>query len=191
MQKPQAFYRKMLWDVSPIEMLAHAPMAAGATERVSGWGWQDERDSWNWPDGGTHTVRVFSKCANHSAAVLPTDNITGAVELLLNGKPVSGSPAPIGPATQFIATFQVPFQKGTLQARSVDLLIGPLDLEMLIPLRQSEMAHRACDALRCLTPLHRPMSALRGPWPPSRGRLALAVAAVMGGGRLTGGRKRL
>ena len=35
MQKPQAFYRRMLWDAAPITMLVHHPMAAGQTEKVS------------------------------------------------------------------------------------------------------------------------------------------------------------
>lgn len=48
MQKPQSFYRTVLWDAAEINMLVHHPMSSSQKEHVSGWGWMDERDSWNW-----------------------------------------------------------------------------------------------------------------------------------------------
>lgn len=48
MQKPQSFYRTVLWDAAEINMLVHHPMNSSQKEHVSGWGWMDERDSWNW-----------------------------------------------------------------------------------------------------------------------------------------------
>lgn len=104
-------------------MLVHKPVSSGQNEKVSGWGWPDERDSWNWPAGSTTTVRVFSKCSKSS---VPSENISGSVELLLNGKPVSGSPASIGPSTEFTAQFTVPYQPGTLEARCTNIPDSPL-----------------------------------------------------------------
>ena len=46
-RKPQAFSRNVLWDVEPITMMVHSPIPKGQKEIVTGWGWPDERDSWN------------------------------------------------------------------------------------------------------------------------------------------------
>jgi hypothetical protein len=35
MQKPQAFYRTVLWDAAQINMLVHSPMVAHQTEQVA------------------------------------------------------------------------------------------------------------------------------------------------------------
>jgi beta-galactosidase len=104
-QKPQSYYRTVLWDNSPIEMAVHRPPGTQG-ERVSGWGWPDEVQSWTWDghEGKPLEVRVFAKCKS------------GKVALKLNGKDVSGSPALINRATQFTASFTVPFAAGKLSA---------------------------------------------------------------------------
>ena len=47
-KKPQSQFRNVLWGVSDLEVVSHAPMAAGATEVVSRWGWRDEEVGWTW-----------------------------------------------------------------------------------------------------------------------------------------------
>ena len=47
-EKPQGVYRRVLWDVSPLEIAVHAPVPKGKTEVVAQWGWPDERQSWSW-----------------------------------------------------------------------------------------------------------------------------------------------
>ena len=120
MQKPQAFYRTVLWDAADINMLVHHPMGINQKEKVSGWGWMDERDSWNWEgsEGTPLQVRVFSKCSTQS---VPGPNANGTVSLTLDGKPVPGSPMQIGYASEFMATFMVPYSKGTLEAKCTNL----------------------------------------------------------------------
>jgi beta-galactosidase len=120
MQKPQAFYRTVLWDAAEINMLVHHPIATGEKEEVSRWGWPDERDSWTWrvPDGTPMTVRVFSKCSTKS---MPGPGEVGVVKLTLNGADVPGSPMNISGATEFMATFTVPFAKGTLAAACTNI----------------------------------------------------------------------
>eukprot|EP00035_Acanthoeca_spectabilis_P026649 m.463609 g.463609 ORF g.463609 m.463609 type:complete len:1116 (-) comp23110_c0_seq1:127-3474(-) len=120
MQKPQAFYRTVLWDAANITMLVHHPMAANAQEKISSWGWPDERDSWTWDvaEGTNMSVRVFSKCSTKS---IPGPNDVGAVRLTLNGADVPGSPMNISYATEFMATFNVPYAKGKLEAACTNL----------------------------------------------------------------------
>lgn len=120
MQKPQAFYRTVLWDAANITMLVHHPMAANAQEKISSWGWPDERDSWTWDvaEGTNMSVRVFSKCSTKS---IPGPNDVGAVRLTLNGADVPGSPMNISYATEFMATFNVPYVKGKLEAACTNL----------------------------------------------------------------------
>lgn len=109
LNKPQAAYRTVLWDASPIEMLVHRPAAGGGVgkEHVSRWGWMDEQASWTWSghEGEALQVRVFAKCAS------------GSVTLTLDGAAVPGSPAQISRATEFTATFDVPYKAGALKAQ--------------------------------------------------------------------------
>ncbi len=107
-QKPQSYYRTVLWDNSPLEMAVHRPPGL-VGEKVSRWGWPDEVQSWSWPghEGEAMAVRVFAKCADEQ------------VSLKLNGKEVSGSPATVSRQTEFIASFTVPYEAGTLSASCV------------------------------------------------------------------------
>ena len=60
--KPQWYYRRVLWGLSPIEMLVQRPVPDGRTEVISWWGWSDELRSWTWPgsEGKTLKIRVYS-----------------------------------------------------------------------------------------------------------------------------------
>merc|ERR1712178_24667 len=73
-QKPQSFYRNVLWGVSPLEMLVHRPMASGHSEKLGGWGFPDLLKSWTWPghEGEALQVVVYSKsqaCPNVTVAL--------------------------------------------------------------------------------------------------------------------------
>lgn len=84
-------------------------MTSSQHEKVSGWGWPDEMQSWTWPghEGESLAVRVFARCDS------------GSVDLKLNGKAVASSPAPCSYATEYIATFDVKYAPGTLTASCV------------------------------------------------------------------------
>jgi len=102
-KKPQSLYRDVVWKRSGTQIVVHRPMAEGAVEKVSSWGWPDELNSWTWPgdEGKTMTVRVFS---------LHPD-----VQLTLNGKIIGTKTLEKGSIT---AVFEVPYEPGTLKAVS-------------------------------------------------------------------------
>jgi len=108
-QKAQSFYRTVLWDVSTIEMAVHRPMTDSQKEKVSGWGWPDEMQSWTWPghEGESLSVRVFARCAS------------GQVDLKLNGKAVEKSPQPCSYETEYMSEFDVAYAAGSLTASCV------------------------------------------------------------------------
>jgi beta-galactosidase len=101
-KKPQSFYRDVVWGRSQIEMAVHAPIPEGQRERVSGWGWPDEAQSWNWPgqEGKPLQVAVYSRC--------------NTVRLELNGKVIGEKP--VSAATKLTAKFDVPYAPGELRA---------------------------------------------------------------------------
>ena len=101
-KKPQGRYRDVLWDESVIEMNVHEPMPEGLGEQISAWGWPQEFASWNWEgnEGRPLQVRVFTKAAQ--------------VRLELNGETVGERN--LVEADKYIATFDVPYQPGTLTA---------------------------------------------------------------------------
>jgi beta-galactosidase len=102
-KRAQSYYRDILWGAgSKVYIAVHAPIPEGKEEKVSYWGWPDERPSWTWDgvDGKTLAVRVYSACEK--------------VELLLNGKPIGAQDT--SRQTKFLATFQVPYAPGTLKA---------------------------------------------------------------------------
>ncbi len=101
-KKPQSYYRDVVWGRSLIEMAVQVPLPAGVQERVSAWGWPNERRSWNWPgqDGNPLQVRVYSRC--------------DTVRLELNGKKIGEKQ--VSAATRLTAEFKVPYQPGELRA---------------------------------------------------------------------------
>ena len=101
-KKPQSYYRDVVWRRSQIEMAVHTPVPDGARERVSNWGWPDEKRSWNWPgrEGKPMQVAVYSRC--------------DSVRLELNGQVIGEKP--VSAATKLTARFDVPYQPGELRA---------------------------------------------------------------------------
>jgi len=101
-KKPQSFYRDVVWGRSQLEMAVHAPIPEGQRERVSGWGWPDESQSWNWPgqDGQPMPIAIYSRCE--------------AIRLELNGKIIGEKP--VSAATKLMAEFEVPYAPGELKA---------------------------------------------------------------------------
>ncbi len=101
-KKPQSFYRDVVWQRSPIEMMVHAPIPAGLSENLSWWGWPDEAQSWTRPgqEGKPLQVSVYSRC--------------DTVRLELNGKVIGEKP--VSAATKLTARFDVPYATGELRA---------------------------------------------------------------------------
>ncbi len=98
-KKPQIYYREVVWGGAKINLAVHAPLAEGRAERVSGWGWPDERQCWTWPgsEGKTLDVTAYSSCQS--------------VRLELNGKEIATQPV-----NKMAARFKVPYQPGELRA---------------------------------------------------------------------------
>lgn len=101
-KKPQSFYRDVVWRRSPMEIAVHAPTPPGLHEIVSGWGWPDETQSWNWPgqEGKPLQVVIYSRCER--------------VRLELNGQVIGEEP--VSDATKLTARFEVPYAPGELRA---------------------------------------------------------------------------
>jgi beta-galactosidase len=101
-KKPASYYRDVVWRRSQIEMFVHAPISFGLTETVSGWGWPDEYQSWNWTgqEGKSLPISVYSRC--------------DTVQLRLNGK-IIGEKS-VSEATKLTARFEVPYFPGELVA---------------------------------------------------------------------------
>ena len=115
-KKPQSYYRDVVWGRSQIEMAVHAPIPEGQQERVSGWGWPDEAQSWNWTgqEGKPLQVAVYSRCEN--------------VRLELNGKVIGEKP--VSDATKLTAKFDVPYAPGEL--RAIGLIEGKAVAERIL-----------------------------------------------------------
>jgi len=116
-KKPQSFYHDVLWQISPVEMAVHAPLAEGCTETVSYWGWPDEQQSWTWPghEGELFDVNVYSRASK--------------VVLQLNGKTIDEKP--VSDSTRFTASFKVRYQPGELKALAYnqDKLLGEVSFK--------------------------------------------------------------
>ncbi len=99
-KKAPFYHREVIWGGAKVNLAVHAPIPAGRRERVSQWGWPDERQSWTWPgsEGEPLDVTVYSSCET--------------VRLELNGKEIATQP--VGP--RMITRFKVPYQPGELRA---------------------------------------------------------------------------
>lgn len=101
-KKPQLYYRDVVWGTANVTMAVHAPLPEGRKEKISGWGWPDEQQSWTWPgqEGKLVDVAVYSSCDE--------------VRLELNGKVIDTKP--VSKQTKLTAKFRVPFAPGELKA---------------------------------------------------------------------------
>lgn len=102
-KKPQSYYRDVVWRLRDISMAVHAPVAEGKQEVVNGWGWTDERLSWNWEgmEGKTMTVNVYSRSPK--------------VRLYLNDKLIGEKETD---KELYTASFEVPYEPGKLTAQN-------------------------------------------------------------------------
>jgi beta-galactosidase len=101
-KRPQSYYRDMLWGMgSGIYIVVHHPLPS-ADPVVTFWGWPLVGPDWTWPghEGETFTVEVYSAYEQ--------------VELFLNDTSLGTKPA--GRGAGFTATFEVPYEPGTLRA---------------------------------------------------------------------------
>jgi beta-galactosidase len=103
-KRPQSYYRDILWnrgDTLTIEV--HQPHPEDQEPKTSYWGWPLVSPNWTWPghEEETFQVDVYAACEE--------------VELLLNGESLGTQPT--GREERFIASFDVPYQAGTLTAR--------------------------------------------------------------------------
>jgi beta-galactosidase len=99
-KKPQLYYREVIWGNAKVNLAVHAPIPEGRNERVSGWGYPDERQSWTWPgsEGKPLDVIVYSSCQS--------------VRLELDGKEIETKLV----NNKMVAKFKVPYQPGELRA---------------------------------------------------------------------------
>mgnify|MGYP000894752564 FL=1 len=105
-RKVPSFYQHVVWGKSKVEMFVHRPVPEGKREAVSNWGFPDELKSWNWEgqEGKKFQVHVYTR--------------SQLVKLELNGKPVGEQQVDLGKS--ITATFEVPYEAGTLVARCFD-----------------------------------------------------------------------
>ncbi len=105
-RKVPSYYQHVVWGKSKVEMFVHRPLPEGKREVTSSWGFPDELKSWNWSghEGEKFQVHVYTR--------------SQLVRLELNGRTV-GEQA-VDTASSITATFEVPFEPGTLVARCYD-----------------------------------------------------------------------
>lgn len=102
-KRPRSYYRDALWNDKPtVSAFVHCPVPSFAGPGKSRWGWDDVKASWTWPgwEGKPLQVDVYSSCES--------------VQLTLNNK-VLGT-KPVSRATEFKASWQVPYEPGSLVA---------------------------------------------------------------------------
>jgi beta-galactosidase len=100
------YYQQVVWRNSQVELFVHQPVPAGVKELSSPWGYPDELKSWSWEghEGENMLVHVYTR--------------SKLVRLELNGKLVGEQT--VDDNTSIIATFEVPYEAGTLTARCFD-----------------------------------------------------------------------
>jgi beta-galactosidase len=105
-RKVPSYYQYVVWGKSKVEMFVHRPIPEGKREVTSRWGFPDELKSWNWPgyEGKKFLVHVYTRSRN--------------VKLELNRKIVGEQNIEQGKS--ITATFEVPYEPGTLVAHCYD-----------------------------------------------------------------------
>jgi beta-galactosidase len=105
-RKVPSYYQYVVWGKSKVEMFVHRPIPKGKREVTSSWRFPDELKSWNWTghEGEKFQVHVYTRSQQ--------------VRLKLNGKVVGEQNT--DPGKSITATFEVPYEAGTLIARCFD-----------------------------------------------------------------------
>jgi beta-galactosidase len=100
------YYQHVVWRDHKLSMFVHRPIPSGKVELVSPWGFPDELKSWNWEghEGEPMQVHVYTR--------------SPLVRLELNGKVVGEQS--VDDSQSITATFEVPYEPGTLIARCFD-----------------------------------------------------------------------
>ncbi len=105
-KRPQSFYRDVLWKNNQLSVFVRPAFPSFAQnpnrQSWSKWHWFDDVADWNWSGSESLPleVKVYSSCEK--------------VELLLNGKSLGVKE--VNRKTKFMASWQVPYQPGTLKA---------------------------------------------------------------------------
>jgi beta-galactosidase len=102
-RKPRSYYRDILFkNDNKLSLFVKSPVSSFKLKNDSPWGWEDIKPSWTWPgyEGKNMEVVAYSAC--------------DSVQLLLNNKLLGTRLT--SRATEFKATWQVPYQKGTIKA---------------------------------------------------------------------------
>ena len=103
-RKPISHYRDIIWngDANSLYMAVREPNGYNGEVRTTGWAVYPTWECWEWPgwEGKPVTVEVYSKAPE--------------VSLYLNGKLIDTGKT--DRSTQFKASFEVPYEPGTLRA---------------------------------------------------------------------------
>jgi beta-galactosidase len=102
-RKPRSWYRDVLFkNDNKLACFVLSPTPSFKLKNDSPWGWDDIKPSWTWPgyEGKNMEVVAYSAC--------------DSVQLLLNNKLLGTKIT--SKATEFKATWMVPYQKGTIKA---------------------------------------------------------------------------
>lgn len=105
-RKVPSYYQYVVWGKSKVEIFVHRPIPEGKREVTSRWGFPDELKSWNWAgqEGKKFQVHVYTR--------------SQLVKLELNGKTLGEQN--VDQEKSITATFEVPYEPGTLVARCFD-----------------------------------------------------------------------
>ncbi len=102
-RKPRAYYRDVLFkNDNKLSCFVFSPTPSFKLKNDSPWGWEDIKPSWTWPgyEGKNMEIVTYSAC--------------DSVQLFLNNKFIGTKLT--SRATEFKATWQVAYQRGTLKS---------------------------------------------------------------------------
>jgi beta-galactosidase len=104
--KTPYYYQHVVWGDHKVSMFVHRPIPEGMQELTSMWGFPDEMKCWNWEghEGEKLQVHVYTR--------------SKLVKLEINGK-IIGEQV-VDDTKSITATFEVPYEPGTLTARCFD-----------------------------------------------------------------------
>ncbi len=103
-EKPQLYYREIIWGSKQTHIEVYNPQNFGKIELLDRYGWSESTHSFSWPAERGVPVKVDVYSAGDE------------VELILNGKSCGRKPA--GKANHFKTDFEIPYEPGKLEAVS-------------------------------------------------------------------------